>query len=218
LDKNGVQLAVLDHEMNLNKMYSFFEPKIFGAYAGFLKEFGHFLRKNKIKSSVWGAELFYYQDGKNHSFFDDHSLAFEQGFSRFLKALHPENLELSDAKSENQLKQKFTDEVKQLFRATAEETFGVHWMGVQKIVILGASPKDTIQRSLPTGKSLLEYAKDLFYQLTNSFFISSALLTAEEKKDLLHSMILENFGPKEIQQKYNLEPTKSYSQGLSQEF
>jgi hypothetical protein len=218
LDKNGVQLAVLDHEMNLNKIFSFFEPKVFGAYAGFLKEFGHFLRKNKIKSPVWGAELFYYQDGKNHSFFDDQSLAFEQGFSRFLKALHSENLEISDAKSEKHLKQKYTDEVKKLFTTTAEEALGSTWMGVQKIVILGASPKDTILRSIPSGKSQLEYAKDLFYQLTNSFFISSALLTAEEKKDLLNSMIVENFGHKEIQQKYNLEPPQSYNQGLSQEF
>ena len=215
LDKNGVQLAVLDHEMNLNKMFSFFDPKVFQSYTVFLKEFGTFLGKNKIKSAVWGAEFYFHQDGHNCSFLDDHSIAFEQGFSRFLKKDYPDGLEIQDAKSEKNLKQKYTQQVKQLFITTAEAALGPYWIGVQKIVTMGGSPKDTILRSIPNGKSQLDFAKDLFYQFTNSSIISSALLSPLEKKESLNWILLENFGTKEIEQRYQYFED---GRGLSDEF
>jgi hypothetical protein len=215
LDKNGVQLAVFDHELNLNKMFSFFDPKVFLAFSGFLKEFGSILNKNNIRSPVWGAEFYFHQDGQNESFLEDYSVAFDQGFSRFLKAENPDGLEISDAKVEKDLKRKYLNQVKQLFVTASESSLGSYWMGKQKIVTLGASPKDTVLRSFPNGKSQLDFTKDLFYQFTTSAFISSALLTQQEKRDLLNSILNENFGSKEIEKKYNLSNSKA---GLSEEF
>lgn len=202
VNKDGVHLAVFDHELLLNKMYSFFEPKVFQAYTSFLGAFGTFLGTNKIKSPVWGAKFYYYQDGENYSFLEECSVTFEQGFSRFLKKNHPEGTDLTDLKKETELKNKFTDEVEQLFASTAEAALGPFWMGYQKIVVLGASPKETILRSLPGGKSQLDYTRDLFNHYVNSHWISSSLLTMEEKKESLSWILREHFGPKEIEQKY----------------
>jgi hypothetical protein len=213
--KDGVHLAVLDHELLLNKMFSFFEPKVFGAFTGFLSAFGTFLGTNKIKAPVWGARFYYHQDGVNYSFHEDCSVTFEQGFSRFLRKNHPEGTDLTDPKKESVLKVKFTDEVGQLFSTTAEAALGPFWMGAHKIVVLGAGPKETILRSLPGGKSQLEYTKDLFSHFVSSHWISSSLLNSDEKKESLNWILKEHFGPKEIEQRYKYE---AYKGQLDQEF
>lgn len=213
--KDGVHLAVLDHEMLLHKMFSFFEPRVFQTFTSFLAAFGTFLGSHKIKAPVWGARFFYFQDMVTHSFLEDCSVTFEQGFSRFLKKNHPEGTDLTDPKAELHLKDRFTAEVGQLFATTAEAALGPFWLGSQKITVLGSSPKETIERSLPSGKSQLEYTRDLFHHFVNSEWISSALLTPEEKKESLSWILKEHFGTKEIEQKYKFD---SYRPQLNEEF
>lgn len=205
VNKDGVHLAVLDHESLLHKMFSFFEPKVFEAYTGFLKAFSHFVGSRKIKAPVWGAKFYYYQDGAVTSFHEDFSITFEQAFSRFLKKNHPTGTELTDPKTENELKTQFTDEVGSLFSSTAETALSSLWVGTQKIVALGGSPRETILRSLPGGKSQLEYTRDLFHHIVNSHWISSALLTPEEKKESLSWILKDHFGSREIEQNYKFE-------------
>lgn len=207
--RDGVHLAVLDHENALNKMYSFFEPKVFQSFAGFLKAFGTFLGTSKIKAPVWGLKFFYHQDQSNISFLEDTSLAFEQGFSRYLKQNHPEGTELTDPKAESVLKAKFTEEVSSLFASTAETALGPFWQGTQNVVVMGGSPKDTILRSLPGGKSQLEYTRDLFQHFSDSSWITTSLLGPQEKKEPLTWILNEHFGRQEIDQRYRYEIVKT---------
>lgn len=200
--RDGVHLAVFDQEFNLNKMFSFFEPKVFGAWGSFLKAFGSFLTRNNMKAPVWGAQFFYYQDNEKFSYISDYSIAFEQGFSRFLKQNHPEGTDLTEPKKESELKETFTQEVGQLFKNTAEAALAPYWRGVQKIVPLGGSPKETILRAIPGGKSQFEYTKDLFHLYIHSDWISSALLSPGEKKEVLHWILSEHFGQEAIDHRY----------------
>lgn len=200
---DGVHLAILDQEKNLNKMFSYFEPKVFQIFSHFLKSFGSFLASNKLKSPVWGAQFSYYQDSKRISFIEDSSHTFEQGFSRYLKQNHPEGTDLTDTREEVRLKNVFTEEVAQLFSTTAEATLAPFWSGIQKIVTMGGSPKETILRSLPSGKSQLDYTKDLFNHFIHHDVISTALLNPDEKKETLSWILNEHFGPKEIDQRYH---------------
>lgn len=209
IDKTGVHLAVLDNESHLNKIFSYFGPKVFQSFTDFLKAFGHFLGKNKIQAPVWGAQFYYCQDGKRHSFIEDHSLAFEQGFSRFLKKNHPEGAEISDYKKELEMKGKFTQEVEQLFSTTAETALGPLWKGIQKIFVIGSGPKETILRSIPSGKSQLEYTRDVFQHYINSEWITSVLLGPSEKKETLNWILNEHFGPKETELRYNYQVPKN---------
>ncbi len=214
ISREGVHLATLDQELSLNKMFSFFEPKVFQAFSSFLTYFGTFLAGNKIKAPVWGAQFYYHQNGKNYSFHEDRSLAFEQGFSRYLKQ-NQSGSDLTEPRREEELKYIFTEEVGTLFKTTAENTLAPFWGGTQKVVTLGGSPSETILRSLGSGKSQLEYTKDLFFHYTHQDLISSALLTAKEKKESLGLILKEHFGSREIDERYKY---ASYGSELTAEF
>lgn len=215
ISSEGVHLAVLDQELKLNKMFSFFEPKVFQSFTQFVGAFGTFIATSKIKAPVWGAQFSYHQDEKNISFLEDRSIAFEQGFSRYLKKNNPNGNDLTETKREVVLKDTFTENVSQLFKTTAEAALGPFWAGFQKIVVLGAGPKETIERSFDGGKSQLEYTKDLFNHYVNHHWVSSSLLTAAEKKDSLSRILGEHFGSREIAERYHYE---SYGGELTEEF
>ncbi len=202
--KDGVHLATLDQEQSMNKMFSFFEPKVFQSFSSFLQAFGTFLGTYKIKAPLWGSKFFFFQDGAKVSFHEDCSLAFEQGFSRFLRKTHPEGTELTDPWQETELKERFTGEVGTLFTSAAESTLAPFWAGVQNIVVIGAAPKETILRSLPGGKSQLDYTRDLFQHFVNGDRVSSALLTPEEKKESLRWILDEHFGSRSLELAYKL--------------
>lgn len=201
VSREGVHLAVLDHEQLLNKMFSFFEPKVFQSYSSFLKAFGTFLTSNKIKAPLWGVDFCYFQDQEKISYLEDCSLAFEQGFSRYLKQNNPDG-DLNEAKREAELKKIFTHEVANLFRSAGENALGPYWMGVKNIVFLGGSPKDTIIRSLPGGKSQFDFTRELFHHYIHSDWISSSLLGKEEKKEVLQWILKEHFGSRDVDERF----------------
>lgn len=206
---NKMYFAVLDRESCLNKMFSFFSPTVFKSFNSFVSSFSKFLNEHKYKSVVWGAKFYYLQDQRKYSFFEDHSQAFEQGFSRFLKQTYPDGVELNVPKNEAEYKKKFTDEVQSLFLTTAESSLANHWGGVQDIVMLGASPKENIIRSVSGGKTQLEYVRDLYGCFINCECISSVLLTQEEKKEVLVSILDEHFGPSAIEMRYHLQTSNN---------
>lgn len=213
--RDGVHLAVFDHELQLNKMFSYFEPKVFQAWGSFLEAFGKFLIENQIKAPAWGAQFYYFQDNEKFSYLEDCSFAFEQGFSRFLKQNHPEGVDLTETKKESELKETFTYQVEQLFKATAESILTPFWKGVQRVIPLGGSPKETILRAIPGGKSQHEYTKDLFHHFIHSDLVSSALLSPEEKKEVIKWVLHEHFGHDEISLRYQY---SSLSGELTSEF
>ncbi len=215
ISADGVHPASLDHEGKVNKIFSFFEPKVFQAYGSFLKSFGKFLADNRIHAQVWGTHFSYFENSQIISFMEDHSLAFEQGFSRYLKQNQPEGVELQKPEEEEVLKKKFTKEVCELFFTAASNALAPFWGGLQSIVMLGGSPQDTIERICTNGKTQLHYFKDLFQHYLNDQWISSALLSSEEKNHLLSKFLEEHFGADEIDQRYLYQIHKTE---LSEEF
>lgn len=203
LAPTGTHLACLDHEGRLHKMYSWFEPKVFLAWSSFAGAFGEFLARNKIKSPVWGARFAFKEDGQLLSFFTDTSVAFEQGFSRYLRKNNPEGIEINDPAKEIALKQDFFREVQELFKATAEAALGPFWAGEHEICVLGSSPRETLERGLTSGKTQLNFFQDLFELFTRNIWLSSCLLTKDEKKDLLPRALTNHFGRAAVEEKYH---------------
>ncbi|MGE3610524.1 MAG: hypothetical protein AB7I27_13120 [Bacteriovoracaceae bacterium] len=212
---DGVHLAAIDQEQKLNKMFSFFEPKVWEAFGQFLNSFAQFLTINKIKSPVWGAEFSYVEGSKIISYLTDRSLAFEQGFSRYLKQNFPQGTDLSEIHQEEQLKSNFLDDVFKLFKTTAESSLAPFWMGMQSICLLGGGPKDTIQRSLKENKTQLDFFRDLFFVNSESLWPSSALMMKEEKKNLFVEFLREHFSSRAIDERYNY---SIHSKFLGEEF
>lgn len=210
-NREGIQISCLDAEGILNKIYSFFEPKVFQSFVKFTQSFGEFLSKNQIRSQVFGAEFYFTENSENHSYLEDRSQAFDQGFSRYLKKNHSAPNSLSP-QEEMKLKSKFTQEVRELFAGMAEAALAPFWAGVQKIHCLGGSPRNTIERTLKNQKPQLEYFHDLFNHFSRGEWISSALLTSEEKKGILTQVLQDHFGKTEIEKQYHFK-TASLSLG-----
>lgn len=206
LSSNGIHLASFDAQGLLNKMYSFFSPKVLQSYSDFLKSFANFLVETKCHAPVWGSEFYYRENGERFSFLDDYSSAFEQGFSRYLKKNFPEGTELELASTEQKLKLQFTNEVRQLFQSMSQEILAPFWVGKQEITIFGAAPKDTIERSLDSGKSQYHYFKDLFDSFINCEWFSTSLLNKNEKKELLKQCLAEHFNNDQIEERFKFAP------------
>ena len=199
----GMHLASLDQEGSLHKMYSFFEPKVFQIYASFVQEFGKMLAQHNLKSPVWGVEFYYLENQKTVSFLQDHSLAFEQGFSRYLKKKFPEGVDLNLASDESMLKRSFQSDVQSLFQSIASDGLAPFWQGVQSITMLGSGPQDTIERSLMAGKSQTKYFYELFESYVGRRWFSTSLLTTSEKKELLSKCLNDHFDNEEIEHRYH---------------
>jgi len=187
----GIHLSSLNAQNSLHKMYSYFEPKVFSAFNSFLKSFKEFLKTTENKAKIVGQQYSFTEDGMLTSFLYDQSIAFEQGFGRYLK--NHEIEELNDPAEELRLKNEFLKEVGDLFIQTAQTELDSLWGGEEEVSFLGASPKESIQRSLPSGKTSIGYFIDLFEHYLFARKVSSTLLRSEEKKGLLETVLNENF-------------------------
>ncbi|HXH32363.1 MAG TPA: hypothetical protein VNJ01_16300 [Bacteriovoracaceae bacterium] len=195
-------MASLDRDQNLNKMLSFYEPKVYGAFTGFLRAFEAFLTEHQVQSPVWGAEFFYLEDGHKISFLEDWSVAFDHGFSRYVRQKFPTGTGLAD---ESDLKTVFRSEVSSLFLQSAESVLTTYWMGKMPVTVLGSSPRDCIQRSMPSGKSQLSYTRELVHLYMHDQWISSSLLTNTEKKDLLPFILADQFSSSDAEEKFQFQ-------------
>jgi hypothetical protein len=202
ISHEGPHIACLDQEKKLNKIFSFFEPKVFNHFSAFLKSLAEFFTSQQIKSNCWGATFSYFQDGKKWSYFYDRSNVFEQGFSRYIKRNRPEE-DLSLVAMEEILKSRFSDEFQELYLTTAEGHLGPFWRGVQDILVLGGSPKETLERGLAGGKTQFHYFRDLFQSYVRDQWVSTCLLGADEKNQLLPAFLKEHMGQQMIDQRYH---------------
>jgi len=215
ISRDGIHLAALDHENKLNKMFSYFEPKVFQTFVHFATALKDFFQEVKIKAPIWGANFCYTEGKESISYFEDYSFAFEQGFSRYLKQNSPQGVDLTQTSEEEKLKEIFSESGFELFKSTAAETFASQWMGVQTISVLGSSPRDTIERALTGGKPQAKFFEDLFQLYVNERWVSSCLLTMDEKKDLLPKVLQEHFGSEAIAHRYKYQ---SYGGELDEAF
>ncbi len=203
ISPEGSHVVALDQESKLNKMYSYFEPKVFSSFVQFLNSLGQFLTAHHIKAPCWGLKFYYRHENDRCSYLYDRSLAFEQGFSRYLKSNFPQGVELGSAAEEEKFKSNFLSEVQDLFRTAAESSLGSFWSGVQEVLVLGGSPKETLERGLTEGKTQFHYFQDLFDVYIKSQWLSSSLLTPLEKNQLLPKFLTEHFGNAEIEERYH---------------
>lgn len=203
ISQDGPHVVALDHELKLNKIYSYFEPKVYSSFVQFLNSLGQLLTTHHIKAPCWGLKFFYRQNNQRCSYLFDRSLAFEQGFSRYLKSNFPSGVDLGTSGEEEKLKTNFLNEVQELFRTTAESSLSPFWAGVQEVFVLGGSPREAIERGLTEGKTQFHFFQDLFDVYVNSQWPTTSLLSPKEKDQLLPKFLHEHFGSQEIEERYH---------------
>lgn len=186
LDESKVSRAALNCDGGLNKIFSFFDPRIFQAYSKFVKELGSYFTREGIASDVYGIDCGFLSSKGFKSFLYDESKSFEQSFSRFLTAKKNESNHdfILTPEIESDLKEEFFRTIRNLYVGVAREGLCGNWEGEEKVCFLGSHRNAYFSRLLGADISK-DYSMELFSILVRDLIPSSALLSARTKKGVL---------------------------------
>lgn len=206
LDKDGVAIAVLDDNYQVNRIYSFYDPRIFQAYRKYVWNLGQYISQTGISSPVHGIECFRIEDDHMISFFKDHSQVFDGGFNRYIKQLQdsePDKIEkLIDKPSyENDLKLDYSKLIGGLYIEALSEAISGNYGDNIEVCLLGASSGDIFKRSNEMWESEENYYDPIFKSIINGLIPCSALLNPKLKenalgralKDIVTTPLIRNF-------------------------
>lgn len=189
IDEDGLAHAVVDNDGRINKLYSFYDPRIFQSYRKYIWSLGQFLVREGIEVEVIGVDCYYLnKESKPISFFSDNSIVFQQGFSRYLKQMQTdrnqnvegsEDYPLLDA---NEHKDEYANQIKNLYLQVAQENLGGSWAGVLNYCFLGSDTNDIFARSSDLWEHYSQFFEPLFEMVVNDYVPNSALLSPKIKQ------------------------------------
>jgi hypothetical protein len=183
IDDSGVITATIDNEDKINRMYSFFDPRVFQGYRKFVGLLGSYLKDQKIGVNVYCAHLGYLLDEKFHYYIQDNSNAFDQGFNRYLEQ---NQLPLfQNLTEELNAKENYSDQVRTLYEFSAKEALGNYYAGTVKVSFIGGEPVNLIERSYLDSLFLERNISDVLHSITHDVVPSTSLLGKREKTDLI---------------------------------
>ena len=197
LDEQGKMIASIDHAGGLNKIYSFYDTRIYQSYSKLTQAFGQYLSSSGIRARVWGIECGHVGEHGFTSFFNDTSQAFTQGFSQFLQGKREDRRRESSqmfedgvlSPMEEYLYQKeFVSMIRSIYSDRAKSSLAGHWEGSFKVSLMGSSQNDFFQR-INGQDSLSNYAHDILEALSLDTIPSSILVPARLKKSVLGRML-----------------------------
>lgn len=194
ISSEGMGVSVVDSEGRLNKLFSFYDPRTFQSFRKFTYQLGQFLTQSGFNCEVFGADFGYLKAGLFTSYFQDKSIAFEQGFNRYLKQLEttePERIEqLKENYSiEDELKDDYAQLIKGLYTESAQEAIPANWAGMLKFSHLGGAPEDIFARTNDMWEHHGDFFKPFFNVLINDHLPSSVLLSSNLKKGVLQKAL-----------------------------
>jgi hypothetical protein len=196
LDRNRLGLSAVDSNGIINKMYSFYDPRVFQSYKKFLNELkDHILEKN-LEVDFIGLKGYYLENNYCVSFLNDRGLAYEQGFNRFLEqkmkvgGVSISELIMSE-QDERLLQKEFEKLIFDLYDESCKELFGKYWLGTLDVCFLGASMEDTIERTHDLFETASHYIHDVFQIHSLDKVPNSVLIPHQNKTDILKKSLSE---------------------------
>jgi len=187
ISDDGLAMAVVDNDGRLNKLFSFYDPRVFQAYRKFVWHFGQYITQAGISCEVFGGDFGYISDDVFRSYFEDKSLAFEQGFHRYLKQLedgNPNEIETlkNNHSYELELKKRYSLLISDLYVQAVAESLPGNWGGKVSFSFLGGAPEDIFARSSDLWEHSGDFFKPLMDTMVNNIIPCSALLSAPMKQ------------------------------------
>ena len=191
-DFTGKTQCVVDPEENLIKLYSFFDPRIFGAFSFFVGELGKYISQSGISCDVFGLEAGFFgkksfRDFKMfQSYLQDFSQSYHKSFSRFISKKKADgDLNQGDSSvqvgDEKKLHREFFESIRSLYIDSAREALSANWEGILSLAALGGSSEDFFSR-LYGQDSSVKYLQDILQSLTQNIIPSAAILPSRLKK------------------------------------
>ncbi len=179
----GEARAFVDSEGAIHKMYSYFDPRVFQAFARFCQKTAEYFSIHGIACDVYGVRGRYFEHGISKSMMLDRSVAFEKGFRRFIEAKKKEgdSFDLTQASQEQALMAEYELSVEDMYVQTAKEEMNANWGDLVDIGFLGGSP-DLMMERVCSNESPTFHSRELFSWLCRDALPSSVLLPARIKK------------------------------------
>lgn len=191
---DGAQLFTFDRSGSLNHVFSFYNPRVFQYFSKFLKVLNKYFITKAISSELITAEYFYYQGEQAISFLEDSSLDYIAGFHKYLNQIEdeePQRFEQIKLNKKLELKaeQDYKELIRNLYIESIKKHMGTNLLGNRKLLVLGGSLNDSIERSMPDWDEKNNFFKSFFFSLYNNFVPVSCLLSEEEKGECLNEAL-----------------------------
>lgn len=214
LGPSGMVYGSLDGENHLNKIYSFFDTRVYQSFCKFVAALGEYFTESGIDSDIWGASFGMMQDpdaanrGEYSDFFFDRSRVFEQGFARYLQAKKSEageEAQLNGSIDEEAQKLEFHSTIQDLYLQEAMEALSGNWEGSLKFAFLGSNSESFFKR-LSGNEDTLSYSKQVMQAMVRDVVPSSILIPHRSKKGVLgkqlNDLIANSFLETKLRQDY----------------
>jgi len=190
INKDGLAISVVDANDRINRIYSFYDPKIFQAFRKFSWNVGQYFSQLGIPNAIYGLDTCRIEDEHIVSYFQDHSQVFEGGFNRYIKQLQETNPEKihnlkSNPEYEKVLKSEYSELISNLYIDAAKETLAGSWNGVIRTCLMGGATKDIFRRSHDRWETERDYFNPLMKCVVNKVYPSSILINHKIKKGSL---------------------------------
>ncbi|MBD65643.1 MAG: hypothetical protein CME62_10585 [Halobacteriovoraceae bacterium] len=181
LNKQGLAISCLDNQQKINRLYTFYDPRVFQSYRKFVWNLGQYFKENKIENKIYGLDSYRIEDDFIVSYFMDHSSVFENGFARYLQQLSESEPEKIKQLEENALysktlKKDYSDLIGNLYHDAVSEVFGHKWNGVLKTCFIGGGSKDLFKRSQDNWEVEKSYFHPLMKAVVNGYYPTTLLL------------------------------------------
>jgi hypothetical protein len=190
IGENGLGSCAIDNEGRLHKMFSFYDPRVFQSFRKFTWNLSQYFSQAGVNVEIYSAELGYLKNDQFNSYFLDQSVAFSQGFQRYLKQLEtsePDNfLRLqNDPHHEATLKVEYGIMIKDLYVQATKESMPANYSGHLKFAFLGGASDDVFARSSELWEYHGDFFRPLFSILVNNLIPASVLLSPQVRKPIL---------------------------------
>lgn len=192
LNHEKMAYGIIDGDEDINKLYSFYDPRVFQGFVRFVNTLGAYISQQGITADIYGIDCGYFKGQQFVSYMHDTSNTFDQGFSRFLgtkaEDLGNENTDISSLiqspEDELKLKNQFAQTLKELYFTAAEQGISANWEGTLRVSFLGGGQEDFFNR-LCGNDSLATYSAGIFQAICKDVIPSSILLPSRRKSGIL---------------------------------
>jgi len=212
IDSTGRVQTVVDSTGTLNKLFSFFDPRVYKAYGKFTRELGHYFSRNGMSQDVFGMDCGRVSIEGFRSYVEDCSIAYEQGFSRFLKTKQDDSVEktkwqdevgqIMTPDQEHSYNIEFSSMIREIYAHSCEEGLSGNWEGTLQVGFLGGAEEDFFHR-IHQKDSVSKYAQDLLETLSLEALPCSALVPTRVKRGVLGKMLNQLVTTSFIESKFN---------------
>lgn len=181
--------AIVDSEDRINRLYSFFDPRVFQAYRKFLRALATYFENESINADLYALVAGTVESGNFHSFLLDESKIFYQSLARFTSLKEEEGKESATPKifgkeRETVYKQEFVSTIRNLYLDAVKEFFKSHYEGELNVSFLGATTRDFFDR-IASQEKKSRYSREILHAGVADVVASSVLIPSKLKEGAL---------------------------------